>query len=43
MDETREQYIDGALKATRERHAIELERARQFFGEEWDKEHSDDI
>lgn len=38
MDETREQYIDGALKATRERHAIELERARQFFGEEWDSD-----
>lgn len=43
MDETREQYIEGALKATYERHAIELERARRFFGEEWDTEHSDDI
>lgn len=39
----REQYIEDGLKATRERQAIELERARRFFGEEWDTEHSDDI
>lgn len=38
----REQYIEHNLKVTRERQAIELERARQFFGEEWDTEHSDD-
>jgi hypothetical protein len=38
----RAQYIEDSLKATRERHAIELERARHFFGDEWDKEHSDD-
>ena len=42
MDETREQYIEGALKAIYERHVIELKRARGFFGEEWDTEHSDD-
>ena len=38
----REQYIEKHLKAIRERQAIELERAVQFFGEEWDKEHLND-
>lgn len=38
----REQYIEQSLKTTRERHAIELERARRFFGEEWDTENSDE-
>ena len=37
----REQYIEKNLEVTRERQVIELERARHFFGEEWDKEHSD--
>ena len=35
----REQYIEEELKAIYERQAVELERARRFFGEEWDKEH----
>jgi len=38
----REQYIDEELNVIRERQAIELERARHFFGEEWDKEHKND-
>ena len=38
----RGRYIVDSLKALRERQAIELERAVQFFGEEWDKEHVDE-
>jgi hypothetical protein len=38
----RERYIDEHLNVIRERQLIELERARRFFGEEWDMEHSDD-
>jgi hypothetical protein len=38
----REQYIDEHLKVIRDRQAVELKRAAQFFGEEWDKEHGDE-
>ena len=38
----REQYVEKCLKVIRERQAVELERAVQFFGEEWDREHSDE-
>ena len=38
----REQYIDENLKTVAERQVIELDRARRFFGEEWDREHGDE-
>jgi len=37
----REQYIEKELRVLRERQVIELERARCFFGDEWDKEYGD--
>lgn len=38
----RERYIDEHLNVIRERQAVELERAEQFFGDEWDREHGDE-
>ena len=36
------EYVTKHMNALLDRQAVELVRAKQFFGEEYDKEHSDE-
>ena len=42
VGEPREQYIEEHLQAIRDRQAAELVKSRQYFGEEYDQEHSNE-